>query len=82
MKDCTIQQLVKSEALPLGKQVLLYEDFSSGRDFLDEDFWAPEGWQAVDNDGDGFNWYASYRLSEGDTFFLFEANHGQVPQVH
>jgi hypothetical protein len=61
--------LVKIEALPLGKQVLLYEDFSSGRDFLDEDYWAPEGWQAIDNDGDGYNWYASYRLSESDTIF-------------
>jgi hypothetical protein len=61
--------LIKTEALPLGKQVLLYEDFSSGRNFLDDDFWAPEGWQAIDNDGDGFNWYASYRLSEGDTVF-------------
>lgn len=61
--------LVKSEAFAFGKQVLLYEDFSSGRDFLDENEWAPEGWQAIDNDGDGFNWYASYRISDGDTIF-------------
>lgn len=62
-------KLVKSESIPLGKQVLLYEDFSSGRNSLDEDEWAPEGWQAIDNDGDGFNWYASYRMSEGDSIF-------------
>jgi hypothetical protein len=61
--------LVKSEAFAFGKQVLLYEDFSSGRDFLDENKWAPEGWQAIDNDGDGFNWYASFRISEGDSIF-------------
>jgi hypothetical protein len=61
--------LIKSEAFAFGKQVLLYEDFSSGRDFLNEDYWAPEGWQAVDNDNDGFNWYASYRMSAGDTVF-------------
>jgi PKD repeat protein len=61
--------LVKSEAFAFGKQVLLYEDFSSGRDFLDENEWAPEDWQAIDNDGDGFNWYASFRISEGDSIF-------------
>ncbi|MBE0661580.1 MAG: choice-of-anchor J domain-containing protein [Bacteroidales bacterium] len=61
--------LVKIESFAFGKQVLLYEDFSSGRDYLDEAEWAPEGWQAIDNDDDGFNWYASYRLSAGDTIF-------------
>jgi hypothetical protein len=61
--------LVKSEAFAFGKQVLLYEDFSSGRDFLEEAEWAPEGWQAVDNDGDGYNWYASFRVSDGDSIF-------------
>ena len=61
--------LTRTEALALGKQVLLYEDFSSGRDFLDDDSWAPEGWQAIDADGDGYNWYASYRTSEGDSIF-------------
>ena len=62
-------KLTKSESLALGKQILLYEDFSSGRDFLEDDSWAPEGWQAIDNDGDGYNWYASFRVSEGDTIF-------------
>lgn len=61
--------LVKSAAFAFGKQVLLYEDFGSGRDFLDEAAWAPEGWQAIDNDGDGYNWYASFRVSEGDSIF-------------
>lgn len=54
-------KLTQSVALAFGKQVLLYEDFSSGEDFLDDDWWAPEGWKAVDNDGDGNNWYAGIR---------------------
>jgi hypothetical protein len=61
--------LTKSVILPLGKQVLLAEDFSSGADFLYEDEWAPVGWQVIDNDGDGYNWYASYRVSESDTIY-------------
>jgi hypothetical protein len=61
--------LSKSVALALGKQQLLYENFSSGANHIDDDFWAPDGWQAVDNDGDGYNWYASFRLTESDTVF-------------
>lgn len=62
-------RLTKSESLALGKQQLLFEDFSSGAAHVDDDYWAPEGWQAIDNDGDGFNWFASYRLSENDTIY-------------
>ncbi len=62
-------KLSKSESFALGKQVLLFEDFSSAGAHLEDEFWAPEGWQAVDNDGDGFNWYASFRISEGDSIF-------------
>jgi hypothetical protein len=54
-------KLTQSIAMAFGKQVLLYEDFSSGEDFLDEDSWSPEGWQAIDSDGDGNNWYAGIR---------------------
>jgi hypothetical protein len=59
--DLYYNNLVKSESFAFGKQVILYEDFSEGIDFIDEDSWAPEGWQAIDNDGDGFNWYVGLR---------------------
>jgi len=62
-------KLSKSVALALGKQQLLFENFSAGANHLDDDFWAPDGWQAIDNDGDGYNWYASFRLSGGDTIY-------------
>jgi len=51
----------KTVSLAFGKQVLLFEDFSAGVDYLDEDEWAPEGWKIVDSDGDGFNWYVGVR---------------------
>ena len=54
-------KLSESVNLALGKQVLLSEDFNEGIDFLDEDTWAPEGWQTVDKDGDGINWYVGLR---------------------
>ncbi len=54
-------KLSQSASLALGKQVLIFEDFNEGIDFIDEDTWAPEGWQAVDNDGDGINWYVGLR---------------------
>lgn len=62
-------KLSKSVMLALGKQVLLYENFSSAGAHLDDDFWAPDGWQAIDNDGDGFNWYAGVRIVDGDSIF-------------
>lgn len=62
-------RLSKSLLLALGKQVLLYENFSSAGPHLDDDFWAPDGWQAIDSDGDGFNWYAGVRILDGDSIF-------------
>lgn len=59
--DLYYNKLTKSESFAFGKQVILFEDFSEGIDFIDEDSWAPEGWQAIDNDGDGFNWYVGVR---------------------
>ncbi len=69
LNDVYYNNLTKSESFAFGKQVMLYEDFSSGADHLDEDSWAPEGWLAIDNDGDGFNWFASYRVEENDTIY-------------
>lgn len=62
-------KLTKIASLALGKQQLLFEDFSSGAAHIEDDEWAPEGWQAIDNDGDDFNWFASYRTSENDTIY-------------
>lgn len=62
-------KLSKAVTLALGKQVLLFEDFGAAGAHLDDEVWAPEGWQAVDNDGDGYNWYAGLRISEGDSIF-------------
>lgn len=59
--DLYYNNLIKSESFAFGKQVILYEDFSEGIDFIEEDSWAPEGWQALDNDGDGYNWYVGVR---------------------
>ena len=56
--------LTKSVTLTLGKQVIYAEDFMGGVPDNDE-FWLPEGWQAIDNDGDGFNWYFSVRNGLG-----------------
>ncbi|MBE0639332.1 MAG: choice-of-anchor J domain-containing protein [Bacteroidales bacterium] len=67
--DLYYNNLSKSVSLALGKQVLLFEDFGSAGAHLEDDSWAPEGWQAVDSDGDGYNWYASFRISEGDSIF-------------
>lgn len=63
MHELHYNRLQKSVTLVFGKQVILFNDFSEGADFLDEDSWAPEGWQAIDNDGDGFNWYVG--VSQG-----------------
>lgn len=53
--------LSKSVTLSLGKQVVYEENFVGGIDSpLGED-WLPAGWQAIDNDGDGFNWYFGIR---------------------
>jgi PKD repeat protein len=56
--------LTKSVTLTLGKQVVFAEDFLDGVPDNDE-FWLPEGWQAIDNDGDGFNWYFGVRNGLG-----------------
>lgn len=61
LHDVYYNNLTKSVSMAFGKQVILFEDFNEGIDYLDEDTWAPEGWQAIDNDGDGFNWYAGER---------------------
>lgn len=56
--------LTKSVTLTLGKQVIYAEDFMGGVPD-NEETWLPEGWQAVDNDGDGFNWYFGVRNGLG-----------------
>ncbi len=56
--------LSKSVTLTLGKQVVYAEDFMGGVPDNEED-WLPEGWQAIDNDGDGFNWYFGVRNGLG-----------------
>jgi len=53
--------LSKSVSLSLGKQVVYEENFVGGIDHPDGEDWLPEGWQAIDNDGDGFNWYFGIR---------------------
>ncbi|MFN2394080.1 MAG: choice-of-anchor J domain-containing protein [Bacteroidales bacterium] len=67
LNDVYYNNLTESVSLSFGKIEILFEDFSEGIDYLDEDTWAPEGWQTIDNDGDGFNWFASYRTEENDT---------------
>ncbi|MBW6497107.1 MAG: choice-of-anchor J domain-containing protein [Bacteroidales bacterium] len=56
--------LSKSVTLTLGKQVIYAEDFMGGVPD-NEEYWLPEGWQAIDNDGDGFNWYFGVRNGLG-----------------
>jgi hypothetical protein len=69
LNDVYYNKLTKSVSFTFGKVVLLFEDFNEGIDYLDEDTWAPEGWKAIDNDGDGYNWFASYRVEENDTIY-------------
>lgn len=61
LNDVYYNQLTKSTSFTFGKQQILFEDFNEGIDFIDEDTWVPEGWKAIDNDGDGFNWYVAER---------------------
>jgi len=61
LNDVYYNKLTKSTSLTFGKIEILFEDFNEGIDFIDEDTWAPEGWKAIDNDGDGFNWYVGER---------------------
>ncbi|TVQ92276.1 MAG: PKD domain-containing protein [Bacteroidetes bacterium] len=61
LNDVYYNKLTKSTSLTFGKIEILFEDFNEGIDFTDEDTWAPEGWKAIDNDGDGFNWYVGER---------------------
>lgn len=53
--------LSKSVTLSLGKQVIYEENFVDGIGHPEGEDWLPEGWQAIDNDGDGFNWYFAVR---------------------
>lgn len=61
LNEVYYNSLTKSVSFTFGKVVLLFEDFNEGIDYIDEDTWAPEGWKAIDNDGDGFNWYVGER---------------------
>ena len=54
--DVHYNNLSQSENFIFGR-IFVNEDFSSGADFVDEDTWTPEGWLAIDNNGDGYNWY-------------------------
>jgi len=61
LNEVYYNKLTKTVSFTFGKIVILFEDFNEGIDYLDEDTWAPEGWKAIDNDGDGFNWYVGER---------------------
>jgi hypothetical protein len=45
--------------------VYLYEDFQDGIGNPAGEDWLPEGWIAIDDDGDEFNWYFGERQGEG-----------------
>jgi hypothetical protein len=45
--------------------VYLFEDFQGGIGNPQGEDWLPEGWIAVDADGDDFNWYFGEREGEG-----------------
>ncbi|MFW5725758.1 MAG: T9SS type A sorting domain-containing protein [Bacteroidota bacterium] len=53
--DVKIYQVTLDEKVT--ETVLFEEDFTSGIDHEDGSGWLPEGWQAVDADEDGNNWY-------------------------
>lgn len=59
--DVYYNKLTKSVNFAFGKQIVLFEDFNEGIDHIDDDYWVPEGWLAVDNDGDTYNWYVGER---------------------
>ena len=48
--------------------VIFSEDFTDGIGHEDEIDWLPDGWLAVDADGDGHNWY--FNEFEGDGYML------------
>ncbi|MBE0639333.1 MAG: choice-of-anchor J domain-containing protein [Bacteroidales bacterium] len=45
--------------------IYLFEDFQGGIGNPQGEDWLPEGWIAVDADGDSFNWYFGEREGEG-----------------
>jgi hypothetical protein len=46
--------------------VYLFEDFQGGINHPAGEDWLPEGWIAVDSDGDGHNWYFGYREADDE----------------
>jgi len=52
------------------------EDFDAGVPEVEDDYeseWLPEGWEAVDANEDGFNWYFDYY--EGDGYMLSQSSY-------
>jgi hypothetical protein len=47
------------------EMVYLFENFQGGIDNPAGEDWLPEGWIAIDHDGDGHNWYFGERQGEG-----------------
>ncbi len=45
--------------------IYLFEDFQGGIGNPQGEDWLPEGWIAIDADGDNFNWYFGVREDEG-----------------
>jgi hypothetical protein len=45
--------------------VIFFEDFSGGIAAEVDPDWLPEGWQAIDADGDGHNWFFGVREGNG-----------------
>jgi hypothetical protein len=46
--------------------VYLFEDFQGGINNPAGEDWLPEGWIAVDSDGDGHNWFFGYREADDE----------------
>ncbi|MDR4989197.1 MAG: T9SS type A sorting domain-containing protein, partial [Bacteroidales bacterium] len=79
-KDRIVIDNIKIEGIEASldlPDILLFEDFEGGvpDDFdpadglpeYDEE-WLPEGWEAIDYDNDGFNWYFAMRIEQDLTY--------------
>ena len=61
-----------------GEYAFLDEDFYGGKPDGEEDVdpdWLPDGWLAIDADGDGYNWYYSFYEDDDEGYMLSQSSY-------
>jgi PKD repeat protein len=79
--DLYYNKLVDSVQLKLIlKLILINEPFNGPADQVD-DTWLPEGWLAIDADGDNYNWYWGLRTVDGQASMRSQSWDSQTSQA-